>query len=145
MEISDSSIIVRASWHKGNDLIFTSGFAGIQCCAMALANILRDSILSPQYWSTNMLNLNMITGDQIYSNIRFQTERNLAAYSIENDPYLLVRNFKVIKDDLVTFGKRFRITFDEESSIYGSLNDKLNEVKPWKHPSSRFGRSVHGT
>ncbi|GIY52630.1 uncharacterized protein CDAR_584331 [Caerostris darwini] len=128
MEISDSSRIIRASWHQGNDLIFTSGFSGVQCCAMTLANILRASILSPQYWSTNILNLNMLTGDQIYSNIRFQMARNLAAYSIENDQYLLVRNFKVIKDDLATFGKRFRITFDEEPSIYGSLNDKLNEA-----------------
>lgn len=74
MKINDFSRIVRASWHQGNDVIFTSGFAGVQCCAMALANILRACILSPQYWSTNILNLNMITGDQIYSNIRFQTE-----------------------------------------------------------------------
>ncbi|GIY31477.1 ATP-dependent DNA helicase [Caerostris extrusa] len=128
VEISDSSRIIHASWHQGNDLMFTSGFAGVQCCAMTLANILRASILSPQYWSTNILNLNMLTSDQIYSNIRFQMARNLAAYSIENYQYLLVRNFKVIKDDLVTFGKRFRITFDEEPSIYGSLNDKLNEA-----------------
>ncbi|GBP80546.1 hypothetical protein EVAR_39416_1 [Eumeta japonica] len=41
MKLNDSSRIVRASWHQGNDLIFTSGFAGVQCCAMALANILR--------------------------------------------------------------------------------------------------------
>ncbi|GIY57521.1 ATP-dependent DNA helicase [Caerostris darwini] len=128
VEISDSSRIIRASWNQGNDLILTSGFAGVQCCAMTLANILRASILSPQYWSSNILNLNMLTGDQIYSNIRFHMARNLAAYSIEYDQYLLVRNFKVIKDDLVTFGKTFRITFDEEPSIYGSLNDKLNEA-----------------
>lgn len=70
----------------------------------------------------------MITGDQIYSNIRFQTERNLTAYPIRNDHYLLVRNFEVIQNDLFTFGKRFRITFDEEPSIYGSLNHKLNEA-----------------
>ncbi|GIY04090.1 uncharacterized protein CDAR_106671 [Caerostris darwini] len=138
METSDSSRIVRVSWHQGNDLIFTPGFAGVQWCATALVNILRTSTLSPQYWSTNIFNLN-ITGDQIDSNIRFQTARNLAAYSIENDQYLFLRNFKVIKIDLDTYSKRFRITFDEEPSIYGSLNDKLNEatleapyVKIWK-------------
>lgn len=128
MKISDSSRIIRASWHQGNNLIFTSGFAGVQCCAMALANILRACILPPHYWSTNILNLNMITGDQIYSNIRFQTERNLAAYPIGADQYLLVRNFTVIQDDVVAFGKRFQITFDEEPSIYGCLKDKLNEA-----------------
>ncbi|GIY94547.1 uncharacterized protein CEXT_770581 [Caerostris extrusa] len=35
---------------------------------------------------------------------------------------------KSSKHDLVTFCKRFRITFDEEPSIHGSLNDKLNEA-----------------
>lgn len=70
----------------------------------------------------------MILGDQIYSNIRFQTARNLTAYPIENDQYLLVRNFEVVKDDLTTFGKRFQITFDDEPSIYGILNNKLNEA-----------------
>ncbi|KAG8319249.1 hypothetical protein J6590_095913 [Homalodisca vitripennis] len=126
MSISDCSRIICASWHQGNDLIFTSGFAGVQCCAMALANILRACVLSPQNWSTN--NLNMITGDQIYSNIRFKAERNLAANPIGNDQYLLVRNFTVIQDDLVVFSKKFQITCDEEPSIYGNLNDKLNEA-----------------
>lgn len=118
MKINDLSRKVRVSWHQGNDVIFTSGFAGVQCCAMALANILRACILSPQHWSTNVLNLNMIICDQIYSNIRFQTERNLAAHPIDDNGYLLVQNFNTIKHDLVTFDKRFQITFDEEPIIY---------------------------
>ncbi|KAK4872351.1 hypothetical protein RN001_014380 [Aquatica leii] len=120
MEISDSSRIVRASWHQGNELIFTSGFAGVQFCAMALVNILRACILS--------FNLNMTIGDQIYSNIRFQTERSLTAHPIDDDQYLLILNFTAIQDNLVAFGKRFRISFDKEPSIHGSLNNKLNEA-----------------
>lgn len=72
-------------------------------------------------------------GDQINSNIRFQTARNLTAYPIENDQYLLVRNFEVVKDDLTTFGKRFQITFDDKPSIYGILNNKLNEANLGKY------------
>jgi len=88
---------------------------------MVLANILRARILSPQHWSTNVLNLNMIMGDQIYSNIRFETERNLTAYPIQDDGYLLVRNFNVVKDDLLIFGQKFQIIFEEEPTIYGNL------------------------
>ncbi|XP_044597317.1 uncharacterized protein LOC123273901 [Cotesia glomerata] len=126
MSISDSSRIVRASWHQGNDAIFTSGFAGVQCCAMALSNILRASILTPQHWSTNTLNLNMIIGDQIYGDVRYQTEIKLIAYPIENDGYLQVRNFNVIKDELFAFGKRFEITIEDDPNIYGNLCDKYN-------------------
>lgn len=128
MRISDFSRIVRASWRQGNDVIFTSGFAGVQCCAMALSSILRASILTPQHWSTNTLNMNMNTCDQIYSDIRFQTERNLTAYPVENDGYLLVRNFNVVKDNLIIFGKRFQINFADEPCIYGCLNDKVNKT-----------------
>ncbi|GFV65002.1 uncharacterized protein TNCV_763441 [Trichonephila clavipes] len=59
LRINDFSRIVRASWHQANDRVFISGFAGVQCCAMVLANILRAYIPSPKHWSTNELNLNM--------------------------------------------------------------------------------------
>ena len=65
MRINDLSQILRASWHQANDDVFTSGFAGVQCCTMVLANIVRACILSLQYWSINTLNSNMIVGDQI--------------------------------------------------------------------------------
>ncbi|GIY68552.1 hypothetical protein CDAR_302581 [Caerostris darwini] len=71
-----------------------SGFAGVQWCAMTLANILRASTLSPQYWFYKHPQSKYITGDQIDSNIRFQTARNLAAYSIENDQYLFCTKFQ---------------------------------------------------
>ena len=135
MSINEFARIVRSSWHQGNDTIFISGYAGVQCCAMALSNILRASVLIPRRWSTNTLNLNMITGDQIYSEVRSRTELLLSAYPIEADGYLLVRNFNVIKDDLMVFGKRFQITFLDEPSIYGSLCDKYN--------NEDFGRTLH--
>lgn len=68
----------------------------------------------------------MITGDQIYSDVRFQTEISLRAYPIENDEYLQVRNFNVVKDDLFAFGKRFEITMEDDPNIYGNLSDKYN-------------------
>lgn len=134
--INDFSRILRATWHQGNCGIFTSGFAGVQCCAILLSNILRAWIISPQHWSTNSLNLNMIIGDQINSNIRFQTKRNFTAYPIKYDVHLLVRKFNVIKDKFLTFSQRFQITFDEEPRIYGSLNDQVNQTN--------FGYSLRG-
>ncbi|GFW12425.1 hypothetical protein TNCV_816781 [Trichonephila clavipes] len=101
---------------------------------MVLAKILRAYIISPKHWSTNDLNLNMILGDQIYSDVRFQMERNFVVHPIDENGYLLVRNFNVIKDDLVTFNKRFQINFDEELRIYRSLNDQVNKAN--------FGRTL---
>ncbi|KAL4721735.1 hypothetical protein ACJJTC_014268 [Scirpophaga incertulas] len=42
--------IIRASWHQGDYDVFTSGYAGVQCSAMSLANIVRTAILSPNQW-----------------------------------------------------------------------------------------------
>ncbi|GFR18851.1 gamma-glutamylaminecyclotransferase [Trichonephila clavata] len=134
MRSNDFSRIVRASWHQANDSIFISGFAGVQCCAMVLVNILRAYILSPQHWSTNDLNLNMISSDHIYRDVRFQTKRNFVAYPIDENGYLLVQNFNVLKNDLVAFNKRFQINFDEEPRIYGDLNDQVNQAN--------FGRTL---
>ncbi|GFY21901.1 uncharacterized protein TNCV_3295451 [Trichonephila clavipes] len=80
-------------------------------------------------------NLNMISGDQIYSDVRFQTEKNFATHPIDEDGYLLVRNFNVIKNDLVAFNKRFQINFDGEPRIYRSLNDQVDQAD--------FGRILH--
>lgn len=64
MLISNKSRIVRASWNQSHSGVFTAGYAGIQCCMMALANIVRVSIITSHGWSTNTLDMNMIEGDR---------------------------------------------------------------------------------
>lgn len=55
IQINDLSRILQASWHQANVEVFTSGFAGVQCCAIAMSNIIRASITSLQQWSKNTL------------------------------------------------------------------------------------------
>ena len=61
------SRIVRASLHQAND-IFISGFAGIQCAAMVLTNIVRATI---GRWNTLAINRNMIEGDSIHESTEY--------------------------------------------------------------------------
>ena len=57
--INEVSRIVRASWSQDNRDVFTSGYAGVQCCAMTLANIVRAFIYPPTNWSSNTLDMNL--------------------------------------------------------------------------------------
>jgi hypothetical protein len=65
--INNTTRILRASWHQGNNQVFNSSHAGSKCCAMVLANITRAAILSPHSWTNNILNINMLEGDAIYA------------------------------------------------------------------------------
>ncbi|VVC96008.1 unnamed protein product, partial [Leptidea sinapis] len=60
--INNVARIIRASWHQGDYNVFTSRYAGVQCSAMSLANIVRAAILSPNQWHFNILNANMLAG-----------------------------------------------------------------------------------
>ncbi|CAG5001922.1 unnamed protein product [Parnassius apollo] len=66
--INNVARIIRASWHQGDYNVFTSRYAGVQCSAMALANIVRAAILSPNQWDVNILNANMLAGILTASN-----------------------------------------------------------------------------
>lgn len=132
--INNISGILRASWHQANLDVFNPMCAGIQCCAMVLANILRASLIPPGSWTKNILDRNMLEGDNIYMMVRTLSEQQEDAYPIENG-YLLVRNFDVIKQDFTAFDKSFSIDYDNESNLYGSLNDALN--------TEDFGVTLH--
>ena len=106
-KINGVSRILRASWSQDNRDVFTSGYAGVQCCAMTLANIVRAFVYPPQNWSTNTLDMNMIEGDRIYKHIRVLTENDPAAFPINEDGYLEIRNFSVIKNDLIVYHLNF--------------------------------------
>ncbi|GFT69105.1 ATP-dependent DNA helicase [Trichonephila clavipes] len=41
VQINDVSRILHASWHQRNVEVFTSGYTGVQCCAMEMSNIIR--------------------------------------------------------------------------------------------------------
>lgn len=56
MPINSLSGFVRASWHHGNDRIFTSEYSGAQRVEMALTNIVRVFIIPPSTWDNNILN-----------------------------------------------------------------------------------------
>jgi hypothetical protein len=50
------SRIIHADWNQAEDNIFLSGYAGSQCFAMVLANIVRAAIIPPRQWNKNILN-----------------------------------------------------------------------------------------
>lgn len=127
VSIGEASRIVRASWHQGNDSIFRSGYAGVQCCAMVLANIVRAAILPPSRWNTLTLDKNMVEGDSTYEAVRILSNNNPNTYAIDNDGYLLVRNFDVIKRDFIMYNRSFSIYYQEDSPFFGSLQDDVND------------------
>jgi hypothetical protein len=67
--ISPGLKILRGSYHQGSN-IFNDNYVGVQFCAMVLANIIRASILSPNLWSTNVVNENLIADHALYVTIR---------------------------------------------------------------------------
>ena len=127
MQINNVARIVRASWNQNNQAVFTSGYAGVQCCAMALANIIRAYIYPPKQWSTNTLDVNMFQGDQIYKEIIMLTANNPNASPISEDGYLDVRNFGVIKEDLIMYDMNFSIEYINNTNIFGNVQDDKNQ------------------
>jgi hypothetical protein len=51
-------------------------FAGVQCFAMALANIVRAAIVSPSRWNKIILDANLLAGDKFYGKIYQETQLN---------------------------------------------------------------------
>lgn len=54
VQINDGSRIIRALWHQENVEVFTSGYFGVQCRAVAMSNINGVSITPSQQWSKNL-------------------------------------------------------------------------------------------
>lgn len=125
ISIGEVSRILLSSWNQANEEVFTSGYAGVQCCSMVLANIVRAVIL-PREWSTNTLDMNMLEGDGCYQAVRILSEYHPQRYPIEADGYLSVCDFDVIKTDFLMFNESFSIEYADESPLYGSLQDAAN-------------------
>ncbi|GBP81603.1 hypothetical protein EVAR_21233_1 [Eumeta japonica] len=116
-EANNVSRILHGSWHQGYVSIFGRS-SGKQCCAMALANILRAHILDPHLWSRSILDYNMLDGDHIYNKI----VSLLTVAELDDSEYLEVANFHVIRDELMAFNTAFKITHEANPSKQYSLD-----------------------
>jgi hypothetical protein len=98
------SRILRASFHQGSDE-FESGFEGIQCCAMALAVVVRAKLIPPALWNTNILNQNLLAGDDFYASLRaLENEDAFENNPIPPDGFLKVNHFDIFKNDFLMYG-----------------------------------------
>lgn len=130
--IKESTRTLLASWHREVVKFFTPGLAGMLCCAMLLANIVRASVLTPhaQYWyltSTNTLDDNMLEGELIYRTIRqLSVDYSEPAYPIQQNSYREIRNSDVIRRPFLMFDNTFYIEYNESATVHGSHQDKIN-------------------
>lgn len=123
--IGPVSRIIRASYNQGDNDAFESRYAGVQCCAMALAAIVRAQLSPPSEWKRDVLNDILMFGDEFYSSVR-ALENEPLAYPISDDGYLLVRNFDVLKRDFIMYNEVFGIEYDDDPPYFGILDDKSN-------------------
>lgn len=72
-------------------IIFNPNYAGVQCCAMAISNLVRAAISVLSSWNTNILNENMIEGDNLYGAV-YNANQN-----IPDNGYLNIRHFDAVK------------------------------------------------
>lgn len=77
----------------------------MQCCAMALATIVRATVFYPSDWTTNTLNENMIEGDNLYNLIRVNSNEEPNAHPIPENGFLNVQNSDVEKKINFFFSK----------------------------------------
>ncbi|GBP34215.1 hypothetical protein EVAR_30768_1 [Eumeta japonica] len=120
VQINNVFRILQALWHQGNLEVITSGYAGAQCCAMAMSNIIRVSITPPQQWSKNTLDQNMIEGDSLYVKLRLLYAVNPAGIQIVEDGHLEIKHFDLVKAGLEIFGRTFALEYESDSSLFGS-------------------------
>ncbi|GFY05806.1 uncharacterized protein TNCV_4404731 [Trichonephila clavipes] len=93
---------------------------------MAMSNIKRVSITPPQQRSKNTIDQNMIEGDSLYVKLRLLNAENPAGIQIEEDGYLEIRHFDLVKAGLEIFDHTFALEYENDSSLFGSLGDLVN-------------------
>lgn len=93
---------------------------------MALANVVRASIHPPNQWNQSILDQNLITGDEIYSQIHSLTTEQKNALSIPESGYLMDRNFDVINQNFSMYSKNFSIKYNENQALFECLMDSVN-------------------
>lgn len=124
-EIDNNCRIVHGAWHQADPNIFYSSFAGKQCCAMALAFIVKSVITPPSEWTSSTINQNMIEGNALYKTVQLISDFNRIL--IPKSGYLYVKNFDVVKKDLRMFDASFVLRYERDPPIFGNLLDALNQ------------------
>lgn len=62
--------ILRSSTHQGDTQTFGDlDHVGKQSCANVIANFMRASYIKPQHWDSNILNFNLLTGDELHRSV----------------------------------------------------------------------------
>jgi PIF1-like helicase/Helitron helicase-like domain at N-terminus len=118
------SRIVRSSWHQGNSIF---KFPGVQCFAMALANIVRAAIIPPSRWNSGILDSNMVAGDDFYYEINEATKENENAAPIDPNGFLMLENLDVIGYAFSMYNHSILLSYDTSWIVAGSLVDNVNE------------------
>ncbi|KAJ8685141.1 hypothetical protein QAD02_020934 [Eretmocerus hayati] len=113
---------VRATTHQGDDEAFASGYAGVQCCAMALASLAKGHISLPHRWLTTILDESLSEGDAPYLTIRSLTPHA----GIGPTGSSQVRNFRVIKDMFLMFDHNLSIDYADDTDLFGDVRNDLN-------------------
>lgn len=68
----------------------------------------------------------MIEADQLYSLVKLLCNERNDGYVIPENGYLQEKDFDVVKYNLNVFGRSFKIQYNDDAEIYGSLNDQAN-------------------
>jgi Helitron helicase-like domain at N-terminus len=117
--INDESRILRGSWNQASKIFNSHNFAGVQCCAMALAFILKSTLLPPSNWNANSYNDVMLRGNDLYTQIR----QNLGI-SAPTNGYLGVEHFDHIREGFKAFATEFSLDYDADTQYFGNLKDR---------------------
>lgn len=121
-ENNEHSRIIRGKWSQANPMIFNTEFAGRQCCAMALASVIKSQIMPPFQWNIDTICQNMFEGDELYKIVRSRSGGD-----IPESGFLCLKNFDVVKSDLKLFDCRFSVHYDNDPMFFGNLMDAHND------------------
>lgn len=106
--------------------IFTEN-AGKQCFTMVMANIIRAAILPPSRWTCNILNPNMLEGNQLYTEICMLTRMSGGtAHPIHANGYLEIDNLNVLQNTCVMYDHDVTIDYNPGWICTGFFKDNSN-------------------
>ena len=117
--------VISGAWNQADSKVFYSKYAGKQCCAMALAFIVKSAVLPPAQWTSDTINQNMIEENALYKTVKLLSEH--AKIVIPSPGYINLKNFDVVKNDLRMFDARFLLNYENDPVLYGNLKDDLNQ------------------
>ncbi|KAJ8669484.1 hypothetical protein QAD02_000743 [Eretmocerus hayati] len=136
--------ILRATTHQGDSAEFRVTYADVQCCAMVAAAIAKVSIFPLTEWTTRTLDSVMHAGDDLYHPVR--TLEPSSRYGIDPSGHFQVRNFDVVRDVCIMFCFWFSFRYLEDTDLYGSLLDEVNDGilgRPLSEALTEFFASYH--